>query len=107
MARNFHEYTIDHPARKVTKFHFSSLISKAWFLSIRLSTIVSGYREIGVYPFDPTSIKPYEFFEINTSGSEMKANKAICKVVAPHGSESSVHMVGSDPGPLFNCFGTY
>ena len=29
----------------------------------------------------------------------MKLNEAIPKVVKPHGSESSLHVVESDPGP--------
>ena len=59
---------------------------------------MSGYRKVGIYPFDPTAIKPYEF--CNASGSAMKLNETIPKVTEPHGSESSVHVVESDPGPL-------
>jgi len=96
-ARVCHEYTIDHPGSAVTKFQFSSLFSKAWFLSIQPSTIMSGYRKVGIYPFDPTVIKLYEFS--NTFGSAMKLSKTVPKVAEPHGSESSVHVVESDPGP--------
>ena len=96
-ARVCHEYAIDHPGRAVTKFQFSSLFSKAWFLSIQPSTIMSGYRKVGVYPFNLTAIKPYEFS--NDFGLAMKLNEAIPKVVEPHGSESSVHIIESDPRP--------
>ena len=59
-ARVCHEYTVDDPGRAVTKFQFSSLFNKAWFLAIQPSTIVFGFRKVGVYPFDPAAIKPYE-----------------------------------------------
>jgi len=58
---------------------------------------MSSYWKVGAYPFNPTAIKPYEFS--NASGSAMKLNEAIPKVVEPHGYESSVHIVESNPGP--------
>jgi len=58
---------------------------------------MSGYRKVGIYPFYQTAIKPYEFS--NTSGSAMKLSETMPKVTKPHGSESSVRVVESDPGP--------
>jgi len=58
---------------------------------------MSGYQKVGVYPFNPTVIKPYKLS--NASGLAVKFNEAMPKVVEPHGSESSVHTVESDPGP--------
>ena len=59
-VRTCHEYTVDNPGRAVTKFQFSSLFNKAWFLAIQSSIIVSGFRKVEVYSFHPTAIKPYE-----------------------------------------------
>ena len=58
---------------------------------------MSGYWKVGIYPFYPTAFKPYEFS--NTSGSAMKLSETMPKVTKPHGSESSVRVVESDPGP--------
>ena len=58
---------------------------------------MSSYRKVGIYPLDPTAIKPYEFS--NASGSAMKLCETIPKVTEPHCSESSVRVVESDPGP--------
>jgi len=49
----------DNPGRVVTKFQFSSLSSKAWFQTINPATLISGFRKVGVCPFDSTAIKPY------------------------------------------------
>ena len=65
-ARVCHEYTVDNPGRAVAKFQFSSLFNKAWFLAIQPSTIVSGFRKVGVYPFDPVAIKPFEISKAPT-----------------------------------------
>ena len=59
-SRVCHEYMADNPGKVVTRFQFSSLFNKAWFLSIQPHTIVSGFRKVGVYPFNSTAIKPYD-----------------------------------------------
>ena len=59
-SRVCHEYMADNPGKVVTRSQFSSLFNKAWFLSIQPHTIVSGFRKVGVYPFNSTAIKPYD-----------------------------------------------
>ena len=46
----------DNPGRVVTKYQFSSLFSTAWYKAARPETIVSGFRKVGVCPFDSTAI---------------------------------------------------
>ena len=70
-----HEYTVDNPGRAVTKFQFSSLFNKAWFLAIQPSTIVSGFRKVGVYPFDPAAIKPYEISKAPTVKTPIRESR--------------------------------
>jgi len=55
-----HEYIVDNHGKVITKFQFSSLFNKAWFLAIQPHTIVSGFGKVGVYPFDSTAIKSYD-----------------------------------------------
>ena len=42
--------------RVVTKFQFSSLFSTAWYKATRPENIISGFRKVGIYPFDATAI---------------------------------------------------
>ena len=51
---------VDNPGKVVTRFQFSSLFNKAWYLSIQPHTIVSGFHRVGVYPFNSNAIKPYD-----------------------------------------------
>ena len=46
----------DNPGRLVTKFQFSVLF---WFQTINPATIISGFRKVGVCPFNATTTKPY------------------------------------------------
>jgi len=92
-ARMCHEYTTEHPGRAVTKFQFSSLFNKAWFISIQPSTIMSGYRKVGVYPFDPTAIKPYESSNITA----LNPNECITESTAQDKFESGLEQ--KDPVP--------
>lgn len=51
-----HRYMQDNPGRVVTKYQFSSLFSSAWFKTIRPANIVSGFRKVGICPFDSSAI---------------------------------------------------
>ena len=51
-----HRYMQDNPGRVVTKYQFSSLFSTAWYKTIRPETIISGFRKVGVCPFDSSAI---------------------------------------------------
>ena len=53
------QFMSENPGKVVTKFNFSSLFAKAWYLTIRPDLIVSGFRKVGVCPFDSSAIKPY------------------------------------------------
>ena len=53
------DYMSDNPGRAVTKFQFSALFSQAWFQTINPATIISGFRKVGVCPFNATAIKLY------------------------------------------------
>ena len=51
-----HRYMQDNPGRVITKYQFSSLFSTAWYKAVRPENIVSGFRKVGVCPFDSTAI---------------------------------------------------
>ena len=46
----------DNPGRVVTKYQFSSLFSAAWYKAIRPENIISGFRKVGIYPFNSSAI---------------------------------------------------
>ena len=50
-------YTQENPGRVVTKYQFSSLFSTAWYKAIKPGTLVSGFRKVGVCPFNADAIK--------------------------------------------------
>ena len=45
-----HQY-MQETGRVVTKYQFSSLFSKAWYKAIKPETLVSGFRKVGICPF--------------------------------------------------------
>ncbi len=51
-----HRYMQDNPGRVVTKYQFSSLFSTASYKTVRPETIVSGFRKVGVCPFNSNAI---------------------------------------------------
>ena len=51
-----HRFMQDNPGRVVTKYQFSSLFATAWYKAIRPETFISGFRKVGVCPFDSTAI---------------------------------------------------
>ena len=46
-------YCSVNPGYQVTKHEFSQVFREAWIGSIRMSTIINGFREAGLCPFDP------------------------------------------------------
>ena len=54
-----HSYMTSNPGKVVTKFQFCSLLNQAWFKAINPATNISGFREVGVCPFNATAIQPY------------------------------------------------
>ena len=51
-----HSYTQSNPGKQITKYNFSLLLHQAWFKAMTPSTICSGFRRCGVYPFNPNAI---------------------------------------------------
>ena len=51
-----HEYMSENVGHVVTKFQFSALFSKAWYLAIKPETIINGFRKTGVYPLNKHAI---------------------------------------------------
>ncbi|XP_065896215.1 ras guanine nucleotide exchange factor glfB-like [Dysidea avara] len=82
----------DNPGKVVTRFQFSSLFNKAWFLSIQPHTIVSGFRKVGVYPFNSTAIKPYDNSSISNKIPE--ATPVMMPAVTQPNERSSVSQDG-------------
>ena len=54
-----HTYLAENPGKVVTKFQFTSLFAKAWYQTIKPETIVSGFRRVGVCPYNSDAIRPY------------------------------------------------
>jgi hypothetical protein len=52
--QNCHQYTVDNLGKKVTRFQFSQLFSKAWFKAMTATNIIAGFRTCGVCPLDPS-----------------------------------------------------
>ena len=46
-------YCVTNPGFQVTKHEFAQVFREAWVSSTRMSTIVSGFREAGLCPFNP------------------------------------------------------
>ena len=51
-----HRYMQDNPCKVVTKYQFSALLNQAWQQTMTPSTIISGFRRCGVFPFNPDAI---------------------------------------------------
>ena len=60
----------ENQGKVVTKFQFSSLLHEAWFQSVQLETIRSGFRKVGIYPFDAKAIKPFTSSSVTASNEE-------------------------------------
>ena len=82
----------DNPGKVVTRFQFSSLFNKARILSIQPHTIVSGFRKVGVYPFNSTAIKPCDNSSISNKIPE--ATLVMIPAVTQPNERSSVSQDG-------------
>ena len=49
-------YTQSNPGKLIMKYNFSPLLNQAWSKMMTPSTICSGFRRCGVYPFNPNAI---------------------------------------------------
>lgn len=50
------EFLFSNPGRVITKFQFSKLFSQAWSKGMSIDNIVSGFRSISIFPFNPNAI---------------------------------------------------
>ena len=85
-----HKYMSENLEKVVTKLKFSSLLHEAWFQSVQPETIRSGFRKVGIYPFDAKAIKPLTSSQVTASEEEHlssdtatletgpKLNKSVC-----------------------------
>ena len=51
-----HSYTQSNPGTLITKYNFSPLLNQTWSKMMTPSTICSGFRRCGVYPFNLNAI---------------------------------------------------
>lgn len=47
----------ENPGRVITEYDFMSVFSKAWYRTMTMPTIMSGFRITGVYPFNRNAIQ--------------------------------------------------
>ena len=52
----YDEYRLSHPGCVVTKYVFADAFREAWISSIRMSTIINGFRESGLCPLNSKAI---------------------------------------------------
>ena len=45
------------PGKLITKYQFSTLLNKAWMMTMTPSNICSGFKKCGIYPFNPNAIQ--------------------------------------------------
>ena len=55
-AQLCHEYIFANPGRVITKYQFSAIFSQAWSKGMAINNITSGFRNTGIYPFNPQAI---------------------------------------------------
>ena len=48
-----HQYTVQNPGKRVTRFQFSELFSTAWLQAMTARNVISGFRACGVCPLNP------------------------------------------------------
>ena len=51
-----HDFIQSNPSVTITKYQFSGLLNQAWGSTMNPTTICSGFRRCGVYPFNPDAI---------------------------------------------------
>ena len=90
-----HSYMTDNPGRVVTKFQFCSLLNQAWFKAINPATIISGFRKVGVCPFNATAIQPYSN-TLSDENSYSSSNETISKDSNHSLTEKDTEVVSSE-----------
>ena len=50
------DYMFANPGRVITKFQFSHLFAQAWSKGMTINNITAGFRNTGIYPFNPGAI---------------------------------------------------
>ena len=51
-----HQFFQKNPGRVITKFDFSALLNLAWGKTMVPNVICSGFKQSGIYPFNPQAI---------------------------------------------------
>lgn len=57
------EYMAKNPGKVVSRFSFSSILKKAWYSSLTMENIQSGFETTGIYPMDRSKVIPLEYQE--------------------------------------------
>ena len=70
-----HTYMAENPGKVVTKFLFSSLFNEAWFKSIQPQSIVSGFKKVGICPYNAMAIKFYATASLETTSQQSDDNQ--------------------------------
>lgn len=75
-----HHYMQNNPGRVVTKYQFSSLFSASWYKAIRPENLISGFRNVGICPFNSDAIKipevPYASEDVSTEDNAVDENSS-------------------------------
>ncbi len=53
-----HRYCTSNPGRVVTRLQFSQLFSRAWYRSMTMENVVSGFHCTGVFPLNRDALRP-------------------------------------------------
>ena len=51
------QFLSDNASKVITRYEFSRLFSKAWFVAMTQSNVISGFRCTGIYPFNREAIQ--------------------------------------------------
>ena len=52
-GKSCENFRLSHP---VTKHEFAEVFREAWVSCVKMSTIVNGFRESGIYPLNPSAL---------------------------------------------------
>ena len=52
-----HQYVQENPGRVITKYQFSPLFSATWYKAIKPVNLLSGFKKVGICPFNVDAIK--------------------------------------------------
>ena len=83
------------PGKVVSRFSFSSILKKAWYSSLTMENIQSGFETTGIYPMDRRKLIPPEYQEDSFAEFSDDA-KHICPCSHHQGSELQVPVTSGD-----------